>query len=140
MGLPAKPITRGECGADRIGEGGGEGGHGHRLEDVLEIPLDELRSYLRSRYPDRWNDVSEEGLPELAEELSVVGYNSIARLDEKLRGTDVHLLDYEDSLDYAHRGYFGAVGAVRTSLALVDETYREFKYPDDDSYEPPVVG
>lgn len=106
----------------------------------MEIPLDELRSYLRSRYPDRWNDVSEEGLPELAEELSVVGYNSIARLDEKLRGTDVHLLDYEDSLDYAHRGYFGAVGAVRTSLALVDETYREFKYPDDDSYEPPVVG
>ncbi|MFE2753377.1 hypothetical protein ACFXGA_15415 [Actinosynnema sp. NPDC059335] len=108
--------------------------------DALRISSDELKSYLKRRYPDRWREVSEEELSELSQELSEVGYTSIAMLDDALRGTDPYLLDHEDSLPYAHRGYFTATGAVRQSLALVDEEYREFKYPDDDSDESPIVG
>ncbi|QFZ20662.1 hypothetical protein [Saccharothrix syringae] len=108
--------------------------------DALKISSDELKSYLKRRYPDRWSEVSEEDLSELVEELSAVGYKSIAMLDDALRETDWDLLCYEDNLPYAHRGFFKAIGAVRASLALVDERYREFKYPEDDSFEPPFVG
>jgi putative GTP pyrophosphokinase len=95
-----------------------------------EINLDTLQAYLRSRFPERVQNASED-VSELVSELHSFGYTTLSELDEAISHGFEAFLAYErqhppsseDENDDDPR--FQSVGVVRILLSIYDPTYAE---------------
>jgi len=85
-----------------------------------DINFVSLTAYLKKRYAGR-AEAQKQSIGVLIEELYASGYLTIAKLDDKLTGTDKAVEKVEKDVG----GNFHNVGMVRNALSIVDDVYNK---------------
>jgi putative GTP pyrophosphokinase len=99
-----------------------------------EINLDSLRSYLKTKLPDRVH-VQKKDISELVEELKALGYISFQQIEDAFtRGWSTFLKYEKDFFPKANNKYkkFADIGVIRTLLDILDEKFRLYRTKNSD--------
>jgi putative GTP pyrophosphokinase len=103
-----------------------------------EINLDTLTAYLRQKFPGR-NPAQPGLISKLVEELVRNRYSTLAEIDRQIDRAQEALAQYERQQYPPGRVGFNDVGAVRVSMAIADETYRNIMDLESGEINSPVV-
>jgi hypothetical protein len=98
----------------------------------LELNLDTLQEYLKSRFPDR-KSADAISLSELLQELKSLGYANVEEVDSLREKCLPAALEVEKESYTGSGRHYASVGILRTMLDLTHPSYRDSRWGTESS-------